>query len=64
MVVNGPRTQDGTVTWSSLPLAARAEDVIQEPPRVKEQAYLRLLRCRTLSHSSLVPKVLWSNTLY
>ena len=64
MVENGPRTQDGTVTWSSQPPAARAGDTVQEPPGVKEQAYLRPLQCRTLSCSSLVPKVPWSNTLY
>ena len=41
MVVNGPRTQDGTVTWSSPPPAVRAGDTVQEPPGVKEQAYFK-----------------------
>ena len=59
----GPRTQDDNVTWSSPPPAARAGDTVQEPPGVKEQAYLRLLQYRTLSRSSLVPEVPWSNTL-
>ena len=66
MVVNGQRTQDGTVTWSSPLPVARAGDTVQKPPGVKEQAYLRPLQCqrRTLSGSFLVPEVPWSNTLY
>jgi len=57
MVVNDPRTLDGTITWSLPPRAVRAGDMVKEPPRVKEQAYLRPLQCRTLFCSSIVPEV-------
>ena len=41
IVLNSPKTPDGTVTWSSPLPAVRAGDMVQEPTGVKEQAYSR-----------------------